>query len=93
MTVKIIVVQIYTRAGNRENRRIFIRPQGLVEDFRISVALTLIAREAREIFLSATPIFRLLVWRCGLGVALVQFRCGARKFRCGAKEMFVFINS
>ena len=34
--------------------------QGRAEDFRIGVALTLIAR---EIFLSATPIFRLLVWR------------------------------
>ena len=43
--------------------------QGRAEDFRISVALTLIAREAREIFLSVTPkllsakpIFRLLMW-------------------------------
>ena len=37
--------------------------QGGAEDFRIGVALTLIAREAREIFLSATPIFRLFVRR------------------------------
>ena len=39
--------------------------QGHAEDFRIS--------EAREIFLSATPNYRLF------GVALRQFRCGAKE--------------
>ena len=61
--------------------------QGRAEDFRLGEALTLFAREilliATPKFLSATPNFWLL------DVALRKIRCGARKFRFGAKEIYV----